>query len=202
MNDESLLAIVRDYIQTHREPASEELHLFRRQESLLEVVRLASLAVGEEGKRFPHQYRLRRDTLQLASAALLASLERISGCRSFDELHALVEEVVGDLPGIGELYVYDTSLRIGAKQRMAPDRVYLHRGTREGARALGLDGRRPAMQLSELPSVFSQLEPHEVEDCLCIYKEDLKLIAQGHSLPDIVRASNCRYGRGRRSRRC
>jgi hypothetical protein len=35
--------------------------------------------------------------------------------------------------------MYDTALRIGAKLKLFPTKVYLHAGTRLGARALGLD---------------------------------------------------------------
>ena len=40
---------------------------------------------------------------------------------------------------MGELVVYDTALRIGARFGLEPEKVYVHRGTREGVRKLGLD---------------------------------------------------------------
>jgi hypothetical protein len=47
----------------------------------------------------------------------------------------------------------------------------LHRGTRIGAAALGFRGRTvdPVM----LPAAFSRLTAAEMEDCLCIYKDEL-----------------------------
>ena len=39
---------------------------------------------------------------------------------------------------LGELTVYDVAHRIGAYLQLEPDVVYLHRGTRIGARYLGL----------------------------------------------------------------
>ena len=66
--------------------------------------------------------------------------------------------------------VYDTVLRIGAKLDLFPDRVYLHCGTREGARALGLKWRDPWLKVDELPRELRRLKPHEIEDFLCIYK--------------------------------
>ena len=89
---------------------------------------------------------------------------------SFDELDGVVLRV-GDLThGIGELAVYDTALRIGAKLVLPPLRVYLHRGSRERAAVLDVDARRPSVAVSELPTAFAALEPHEIEDCLCIFK--------------------------------
>jgi hypothetical protein len=48
--------------------------------------------------------------------------------------------------------------------------VYLHAGTRTGARALGFAARAATLDVSELPAEFHALEPHEVEDVLCIFK--------------------------------
>jgi hypothetical protein len=56
----------------------------------------------------------------------------------FGDLFHLVGAALDSIHGLGELYVYDTSLRIGAKLNLFPDRVYLHAGTRLGA------GARPA----------------------------------------------------------
>jgi hypothetical protein len=69
--------------------------------------------------------------------------------------------------------IYDTAVRIGAKLDMSPDRVYLHAGTRAGARVLGLEWRADSVELSALPSAFRGLPGFEVEDILCIYKHDL-----------------------------
>ncbi|MEK7411500.1 MAG: hypothetical protein AAB327_09000, partial [Actinomycetota bacterium] len=43
---------------------------------------------------------------------------------------------VGHFDDLGPLYVYDTALRIGAKKGQMPKVVYLHAGTREGAKKL------------------------------------------------------------------
>ena len=77
--------------------------------------------------------------------------------------------------GIGELAVYDIACRIGAFLGFRPDRVYLHAGTREGARALGLRG--ASVRKIDLPGAFGCLSPAEIEDCLCIYKADIQRLA-------------------------
>ena len=76
--------------------------------------------------------------------------------------------------GLAELYYYDTALRIGASRSLMPKHVYLHRGTRDGARALGLDWRADLLDPRALPKELAVLEPHEIEDFLCIYKDQLK----------------------------
>ena len=55
-----------------------------------------------------------------------------------------------------------------------PERVYLHRGTRKGARALGLDWRADSLDPRVLPKELADLEPREIEDFLCIYKDCLR----------------------------
>jgi hypothetical protein len=75
-----------------------------------------------------------------------------------------------------ELTVYDTAQRIGAYLGIKPDRIYLHAGARAGARALGLRGRAESILRQDLPREFQRLEPYEAEDCLCIYKDHLRVL--------------------------
>jgi len=76
----------------------------------------------------------------------------------------------GEVPGTGPLYRYDTAFRIGAHLNLFPTLVYLHAGTRNGARALGLPG-KDALELSDIPIEIRHREPHEIEDILCIYED-------------------------------
>jgi len=93
---------------------------------------------------------------------------------SFERLHSEIERLVGPLRGIGELYVYDTALRIGAYRGLNPKRVYVHAGVRVGARNLGLDpGRSGSIAVGGLPGPLRTLKPYEIEDILCIYKDQL-----------------------------
>jgi hypothetical protein len=82
-----------------------------------------------------------------------------------------VDAAARPVRGIGKLYVYDTAIRLGAYLQLFPLQVYLHAGTRSGARALGLDYRVNSVSPTYLPAALQQLKPHEVEDVLCIYKD-------------------------------
>jgi len=95
---------------------------------------------------------------------------------SFADLLTHVNTAVRPIHGIGELYVYDTTLRLGGHLRLVPREVYLHAGTRRGARALGLDHRSDSVSPNQLPTVLRRLRPHEVEDLLCIYKDWLRTV--------------------------
>lgn len=62
--------------------------------------------------------------------------------------------------------MYDVAHRIVAYLGLEPEHVYLHRGTRVGARALGLGRGRQWIDLAELPDEFGRLTLAETEDCL------------------------------------
>ena len=96
-----------------------------------------NVGAQQSTKRYSHQRRIKRAAIQ-ESLAILSRLEgRIRSCADFSSLFKLVKDELADVPGIGELYVYDTALCIGAKG-VLPEKVYLHAGTRSGARNLGL----------------------------------------------------------------
>jgi hypothetical protein len=158
----------------HNRPRStEELRFFENMPSLELAVHHAALAIDSRGKRFGHQCRIRFASLKRAKSLLEGGVPRLRGCTSFHALHTVLLELLGKVQGLGELYFYDTALRLGATLGYAPKFVYLHRGTRAGAKALGLNGSEPYVTLGDLPAPIRVLAPHEVEDFLCIYKGQL-----------------------------
>jgi hypothetical protein len=97
---------------------------------------------------------------------------------SFDHLYKQVN--AQRVRGIGHLTIYDTALGIGSYLGCLPSRVYLHRGTREGAKALAplgrVDPHAESIVMSNLPTVFRKLQAYEVEDCLCLYEKAIRRI--------------------------
>ena len=136
-------------------------------------MQFAALAINSRGKRYSHQRRLSRSVLERACTLLLANESKLTQCKDFDQLHSFLEALLAPIKGIGALYVYDTALRIGAKLGLLPSKVYLHAGTRVGARALGLDSKAKAIEILQLPEELQQLAPYEIEDALCIFKDRL-----------------------------
>lgn len=175
-NQSNLRSIVRHYFQVFKPDANEELNFFRNLPSLREVIQKAGMAVNSEGKRFPHQWRFKATTLERATDKLLASSRKLIIAKDFHELLETVESVTSSISGVGELYVYDTTLRLGTYLGLYPKKVYLHRGTRDGAAMLGLDVRRLSIPISEFPAQFQALRAFEIEDILCIYKNRLRKI--------------------------
>ena len=97
----------------------------------------------------------------------------MSRLSAFADLYELVDSLTGNIRGLGDLYVYDTALRIGARLRLEPEAVYVHAGTKRGANRLGLPAQHSTLPMQSLPSQLANLKPMEVEDLLCIYKQNL-----------------------------
>jgi hypothetical protein len=174
----SLGEIVERYILEYRGKHEEELKFYREQQSLRKAVGLAARSIGMGGRKHPHQWRLTAETLNSAASELESVLRAIRKCGNFGALIGLVEQSLENVRGIGDLTTYDIAHRVGAYLCLEPELVYLHRGTRNGAKLLGIDERTRVIEPSVLPSVFRRLKPYEMEDALCIYKEDLKQLAR------------------------
>lgn len=173
MRGNNLDVIVRLYRQRNLAKAVGELRSFAAM-TFEDALHHAGLAQRFNPKkelwvRHDHQRRIPRLALHAARRRLRAAPLRKVG--SFHELFSIVDSALGGIPGIGELMVYDTALRIGANLGLQPDRVYLHCGTRRGARALGLNWRAEWLLPPELPKEFRSLPAWQVEDILCIFKD-------------------------------
>jgi hypothetical protein len=181
---DTLEQIVRHYVDDHQDRARRELRYYAIQRTDEEAVRKAALAQLPNGKRHPHQYRVPRAALAESCDRLLLNLLQLRRAQDFDELFDLVGQIIGPIPGIGQLTIYDTALRLGARFGLSPDRVYLHAGTREGAHALGFSANRESVEKDELPPALTVLSARELEDFLCIYKARLARLSQSTSASD------------------
>ncbi len=165
-----LAAVVDEYIRDHQEGADHEQRWFAVQRDLRSAVEVAALAQSPGGKRLSHQWRIPGRVLQESHRRLIQKLPELKKARSFDAIFDLVAATIDPIRGIGELAVYDTAVRIAAYRSLEPTKVYLHAGTRKGARKLGLPASVAYLEVSQLPAEFRRLKPREIEDVLCIYK--------------------------------
>jgi len=173
----NLEEIVQDYIDWRRPCAKKELRYFKDLPNLPTAICVAALAIGiDEGKRHPHQRRIPEKKLERFRQRLARKRRLLRPSKTFSQLMQISEKAATGIWKNSELTVYDTTHRIGAYLRVRPDRVYLHAGTREGAKALDFKRNLPFILPSQLPKAFRRLKPYEIEDCLCIYKDDLELL--------------------------
>lgn len=175
--------IVQDYVRRFQASARDELDWFRSQPDLATAVDIAARCVNREGKRFSHQYKIRTESIAAARKRLGANLARIEAATNFGVLIKTIQEILRPTDGVAELYVYDCALRIGAYLGHLPKQVFLHAGTRDGARALGLPAGERFLYMSEMPEELRVLEPNEVEDVLCIYKDEFVAALAGQFTP-------------------
>lgn len=169
----SLKAIVAAYIRKHQARARKERAWFEQQPSFEDAVRTAALAQDWRRKRLSHQRRIPGAALLRCKERLLASIPEMRTCKTFEELHETVRRAIAGIRGAGELYCYDTAVRVGARLGKSPEVVYLHAGARDGAVRLGFKRSRTTIDPDELPRELRVLEPEEIEDVLCIYKDQL-----------------------------
>lgn len=104
---------------------------------------------------------------------LLAAQSKIAKAKDFEDLHQVVKALIKPIKGIGDLTVYDTALRIGAWLKIEPSKVYLHAGTRIGAKKLGLNVSHHSIEVNAFPRAFHKLKPREIEDALCHYRGEI-----------------------------
>jgi hypothetical protein len=147
---------------------------YRAQPRLSEAIRVAAMAVLPDGVMDNHQHRVGRRRCAKAAARLLARAGQIEACTTFHDLLKVVTEVTEPVDRFGPLACYDTSIRIGAFLNLRPDRVYLHCGTKEGAKALGLDVRGDYLEITTLPRELRSLAPEDIENLLCLCKVNLR----------------------------
>lgn len=173
----ALVNLVDMYVKSNRPEAKNELDFFHNA-SWDDAVEYAGFAIDRDRRRFSHQRRLRAQSLFEAYGILLSNRDEINTCSSFENLYSIIREVVIPIYGIGVLYAYDTSLRLGAHRNLHPKMVYLHAGARVGARELRnaleltFDPRARALCMGDFPDEMKPLSPREVENFLCIYKRE------------------------------
>jgi hypothetical protein len=139
----------------------------------------AVLSEDSDGKRNSHQWRIPKLVLDRAKRKLLSEANAILQCTDFEALYTSIDALIRPIPGVGELLIYDTAQRLClAMDLPEPEVVYLHAGTREGARCLGVRGRTAVIQA--LPKEYRRLSSFELEDLFCNYKRHLA----GEALPD------------------
>ncbi len=142
--------------------------------SATEAVRraCASMLPAPDGGllRHPHQRRLSPTVLAASADVLLDRATTLVGLRSFEHLLDLVEEQLRPVRGAGELLAYDVAQRIGESSGVAPERIYLHAGTRKGASMLGLRWRERSIAVASVHPDLQVLSAAELEDVLCIYR--------------------------------
>jgi hypothetical protein len=134
-------------------------------------------------KKHSHQRRISPEILKRAAEHLVNQEQTIATFTDFDSLLNHIENILNEIKGIGSLTHYDIAARIALYQKLSPENVYLHAGTRTGARhVLGLEYRRcRCVKIDRFPEEFHDLGSFRIETVMCVYKDALGLISNGES---------------------
>ncbi len=136
-------------------------------QSLQQAIARAAQSVAF-GKMHSHQRRLGHAKCLHASRLLVQRTGQFNAARDFDDLYELVRLALVGQKGFGPLYWYDVAHRIGMRLDLPPEFVYLHAGTKCGAKKLGVaTAGRSKIAVDELPCGLSSLLPDDAEDFLC-----------------------------------
>jgi hypothetical protein len=148
----------------------------KNQKSLSDAIQCSVMSENHQGKRNSHQYRLKKENLEVFAEHLKTQEERLSKAESFDIIFKLVENIGTKDEGIGEMLIYDTAERIGHYLNILPDKIYLHAGAREGAeKLLGKRIQEKFIKRDILPEPLKscELTCTDIESLLCVYKDKL-----------------------------
>jgi hypothetical protein len=154
-------------------------NLVKSKRTLLEQIETATLSLNFEGVMHGHQRRVGHERLKKYAQALLSenNIERIKKAvrsRNFHNVYLVFEEETKNHYMVSSLTAYDVAQRICSIYGIDPEFVYLHTGTTEGAKNLGIKTRgKECLEMKDLPVwLTSSLGPADIENFLCIYKED------------------------------
>jgi hypothetical protein len=183
--------VARHYRQNYASRAEVKMEKWFASQSLTltEAIERACASVID-GKLYSHQQRpfQRWPQAPKKAADLLKPLaSRIAAARDFDDLHTIICTTLASVQGVGPLACYDIAHRIGKwlRPKLEPTEVFLHRGTREGVKALGLWANRDRAPISDFPEGLRRsLTAAQMEDALCIYRGTLARIAGSNGQGD------------------
>lgn len=167
----SIRFLIDNYIKEHQRNALNEKDFFTKIPSIELAIHHAAFALDDRipPRRYSHQRRIRLIPMREAHKFLSRSIDQLNKFKTFEELHEFLRSAFCKINGLGPLYIYDTALRIGFFRKLEPKLVYLHAGTRVGAKALHL-GRGETVSVEALPQELRCLPPHEIENFLCLFK--------------------------------
>jgi hypothetical protein len=184
--------VAHDYLLNHAPRLQSEMAWFASQSlKMPEVIERACESVISDSVH-SHQQRpfgIWPNAPKQASDLLKLLADQIGAAADFDGLHTIISNKLAAVKGIGALRYYDVARRIGEwlHPKLEPTEVYLHRGTREAAKAMRLPV-KDRLPVSVLPEGLRSLTPAQAENALCIYRAPIARIAcNGQGDPETAR---------------
>ena len=193
--------IIDDYKKKCLPDVENEIEWFTEPTTLNDQIDRACSSMMSWNKKHMHQASIPPVSLLSCATAIKNVHKNLKQCNNFDELHGLIASTIANVNPrrIGRLTIYDIALRIGWNLKKCPDVVYLHAGTRIGAKVLIPKLTGYTLSIDRLPLAFQVLTPSQAEDVLCRYADDF---ADPRPFNAAESRGGCVKSRLRRKTRC
>jgi hypothetical protein len=180
-----LESAIKHYVKEHLAELEEVKKWYNKKLTLEKAIKEASLGqILRFGKKKmdSHQYRVGYENCELGYEELMKYKNEIIKAKSFEDLFEITEKIRIKVNRIGDLWSYDTALRIGFNMGFEPKEVYLQSGVIDGLNKVLPSNRYKGrcISLKELPKELQVLRPYQVENFLCIYARDNKKGRKGY----------------------
>jgi hypothetical protein len=173
----SLQQRVDDFIAERNLEYLDKTEAHYRRLSIAEAIYDAANAITSNRKKMvfhSHQNRIGKNVCMRGFEELIRHETEISNAQSFEEIFAITELVKNSIPKLGNLWSYDTALRIGFNKGLLPKDVYIQAGVIKGAIKV-LNIRKISeryLPLSRFPLELQSLPAHQLEFFLCQFGKD------------------------------
>ncbi|MCU0321323.1 MAG: hypothetical protein MUE72_02840 [Chitinophagaceae bacterium] len=150
-------------------PLLEKMKEYYEKLTLPSAIQNAAKGIDYHGKVNSHQWRVKIVNREEGANKLAIQEEEISNCKTFEQVFVIVEEVRKNTNGLGNLWSYDTALRISFNKHLYPKKVYIQAGVVKGLKKLGMaipDSR--SLEKNKFSSELQILEPYQIEGFLCV----------------------------------
>ncbi len=172
---------LRTAISDYKENGLRVLHgieRFYQNLTLSQAIEYAASGADPNGKINSHQRRIGIKRLRKSAAILKRYASEIKRARSFSELFIITEEVKTANRGLGDLWSYDTALRIAFNRgpSFRPQAVFIQAGVTKGVKKI-FPQKKPAgraLPIQIFPKPLQKLEAFEIENFLCIWGRQKK----------------------------
>ncbi|OFX20381.1 MAG: hypothetical protein A2033_13370 [Bacteroidetes bacterium GWA2_31_9] len=137
--------------------------------SFAEAIEKASSGINPNGKMDRHMCHIGYKVCNQGYELLKNDENKIQNCLCFEKLIEITNNLTS-IQGLGDLWSYDTALRIGFNLGVYPNKVYVHAGVRKGVKKIAPNIKiKRKMDLSQFPAEMQTLTHYEAENFLCIY---------------------------------
>ena len=142
---------------------------------LKSAVKLASFGkIEENGKMDSHQRHIGYKICEVGAFQLLSLEDKFQDCKCFKDIMIQTDIIKNQILSLGDLWSYDSALRIGFNLKLYPLEVYVQSGVKDGVRKFfggsipkNIKGR--TIQKQSFGEAFMELEPYEIENFLCVW---------------------------------